>query len=144
MSTSNFVDLVFDCPPGPKAPQLIEVVDDAVRNVEVGKWIERPDRRWALRMDNTHLHDVLTRLYENEITCSLSSDWDGGWHATIGNQPGGGFVAETWVASIDEAVIWLQKQGHLHFPQSDYAKRDSLCGSDPDRDGRGSRMPNSR
>lgn len=74
-------------------------------------------------MSTTHVHDVLTHLYESGINCSLSSDWDGGWHATIGNQPGGGFVAEAWVGSLDEAVAWLHQQGRAHFPQSDYARR---------------------
>jgi hypothetical protein len=73
-------------------------------------------------MDSMHVHDVLTGLYQSGINCSLSSDWDGGWHATIGNQPGGGFVAETWVGSLDEAVARLHQQGRTHFPQSGYAK----------------------
>jgi hypothetical protein len=126
MSVNSYVELVFDCPPGPRPPQLIEVVDHAGKSVDAGKWIKRPDNRWALRMDSARVHDVLTLLYENDITCSLSSDRDGGWHATIGNQPGGGCVAEAWVASLDEAVTWLQQQAHLRFPQSDYARRDSL------------------
>jgi hypothetical protein len=44
------IDIVFDGPPGPNSGRFVEVEDDAGRSVDVGDWIEREDRYWALRI----------------------------------------------------------------------------------------------
>lgn len=46
----SYRDIVFDGPPGPEAPRLIDVVDEEGRSVEFGEWIERPDGTWVLRI----------------------------------------------------------------------------------------------
>lgn len=46
----RYVDLVFDCPPGPKRPGLIEVQTETGASIELGEWIARPDGTWTLRI----------------------------------------------------------------------------------------------
>ena len=47
---SRTIDIVFDGPPGPKAGRFVEVEDESGRSVDVGKWVERSDGYWALRI----------------------------------------------------------------------------------------------
>ena len=56
---SGFIDIVFDRPPGPEAPRLLEVEDDHGRSISYGEWVERDDGHWALRIPQTRLvpHD---------------------------------------------------------------------------------------
>jgi hypothetical protein len=47
---AGFVDIVFDTAPGPDAPRFVEVEDDQGRSVSYGRWVERDDGHWALRI----------------------------------------------------------------------------------------------
>ena len=47
---SRQIDVVFDGPPGPNPGRFVEVEDEAGRSIDVGKWVERPDGYWALRI----------------------------------------------------------------------------------------------
>lgn len=47
---TQYIDIVFDGPPGPQAPRLIEVEDDTGASISLGEWVERPDGHWALRL----------------------------------------------------------------------------------------------
>jgi len=51
------IDVVFDGPPGPEAGRFIECEDAEGRGVRVGRWIERDDGYWALRL-NIPSHEV--------------------------------------------------------------------------------------
>jgi hypothetical protein len=46
----QYIDIVFDGPPGPDPACLVEVEDADGRSIEIGEWIERPDGTWALRI----------------------------------------------------------------------------------------------
>jgi hypothetical protein len=46
----NFIDIVFDGPPGPEAGRFVEVEDCFGKSVKAGEWVERPDGNWALRL----------------------------------------------------------------------------------------------
>lgn len=46
----NYIDIVFDAPPGPEAGRFIEVEDPSGKSIDVGEWIHRPDGYWALRL----------------------------------------------------------------------------------------------
>ena len=45
------VDIVFDGPPSPKGCRFIEVEDAQGKSVRLGKWVDRGDGTWALRID---------------------------------------------------------------------------------------------
>jgi hypothetical protein len=45
------VDIVFDGPPGPDAGRFVEVENQQGQSIRVGKWVQRPDGYWALRLD---------------------------------------------------------------------------------------------
>ncbi len=53
----NYIDIVFDGPPGPEAGRFVEVENPMRASISVGEWIERDDGYWVLR-----LHSI----YENE------------------------------------------------------------------------------
>lgn len=46
----EFIDVVFDGPPGPIAGRFVEVEDPSGKSIGVGEWIHRPDGFWALRL----------------------------------------------------------------------------------------------
>lgn len=46
----QYIDVVFDGPPGPESGRFVEVEDQSGASVSVGEWIERDDGYWVLRM----------------------------------------------------------------------------------------------
>jgi hypothetical protein len=51
--TADFIDIVFDKPPGHDNPQFIEIEDSRGASMICGEWVARPDRAggpWALRI----------------------------------------------------------------------------------------------
>jgi hypothetical protein len=46
----RWIDIVFDGPPAPEAPRLVEIEDEKGRRIEAGTWIKRPNGTWALRL----------------------------------------------------------------------------------------------
>ncbi len=59
----EFIDIVFDGPPGPQSGHFVEVEDMQGKSIRVGEWIERNDGMWALRMDAPeHRHQFLPWL----------------------------------------------------------------------------------
>lgn len=47
---SEYIDVVFDGPPGPDGIRFIEVEDESGCSISAGEWIERSDGFWALRL----------------------------------------------------------------------------------------------
>jgi len=47
---SDYIDIVFDGPPGPEGPRFVEVEDEQGRSIKVGEWLQRPDGYWVLRI----------------------------------------------------------------------------------------------
>jgi len=66
------------------------------------------------------LQTIMAKLYASEINCSIASFWDGGWTVKLGDEMNG-FVAETNVATLDEAARFLDIQAHIHYPNSSFA-----------------------
>lgn len=48
---NSYVDIVFDGPPGPEGPRFVEVENSEGKSICLGKWVERPDGYWAIRID---------------------------------------------------------------------------------------------
>jgi hypothetical protein len=46
----DFVDVVFDGPPGHEAGRFVEVEDSRGHSINAGEWIDRGDGMWALRI----------------------------------------------------------------------------------------------
>lgn len=46
-----YFDFVCDGPPGPEAGRFVEVEDALGRSFCAGKWVQRPDGYWALRIE---------------------------------------------------------------------------------------------
>lgn len=51
MTEPDYVDIVFDGPPEHTTGRFVEVEDSTGRSIRYGRWVHRPDRMWALRID---------------------------------------------------------------------------------------------
>jgi hypothetical protein len=60
-SMTEYVDIVFDGPPGRDGPRLIEVENDKGQSISLGAWLQRPDGYWVLRFDRNALTKGLER-----------------------------------------------------------------------------------
>lgn len=47
---TEYLDIVFDGPPGPDGGRFVEVEDDTGKSVNWGEWVKRDDGYWALRL----------------------------------------------------------------------------------------------
>jgi hypothetical protein len=45
-----YVDVVFDGPPGPDPPTVVELENEQGRSMDFGRWVQRTDGRWAFRL----------------------------------------------------------------------------------------------
>ena len=59
--------------------------------------------------------------HDSEINFALSSFWDGGITAQLGDEMNG-FLAEGTFATVADAERWLCDQARVHFPDSEFAK----------------------
>lgn len=50
MTDDDFVDIVFDGPPGHETGRFVEVEDNKRRSIRYGEWIQRDDGFWVLRI----------------------------------------------------------------------------------------------
>ncbi len=48
--TDIHIDIVFDGPPGPDIPRLVEIDDARGRSIQIGTWTERAGGSWVLRI----------------------------------------------------------------------------------------------
>lgn len=56
--TLTYVDIVFDGPPSNLPPRFIEVEDGSGRSISFGRWIDRRDGKWALRVPLSPIGEV--------------------------------------------------------------------------------------
>ena len=47
----EYIDIVFDGPPGPEGDRFVEVEESRGRSINFGEWVQRPDGYWALRTE---------------------------------------------------------------------------------------------
>lgn len=55
----QYIDIVFDAPPGPEPGRFIEVEDTSGNSIRVGEWMERDDGAWVLRITRQEFARVL-------------------------------------------------------------------------------------
>lgn len=46
----DYIDIVFAGPPGPVGPCFVDVENSQGQSISFGKWVQRPDGFWALRI----------------------------------------------------------------------------------------------
>jgi hypothetical protein len=68
---------------------------------------------------------VQQALHDSNINSTISSMFDGGWVAAIGDYLSG-WKSSGHVGSYQEAETWLDKKARELFPKSGYSKRRSL------------------
>lgn len=68
----RFIDFVFDGPPGPYGPRLVEVENQFGQSISMGKWVQRGDGMWVLRMpfpDTDNMYRMqLVESFEKHLT----------------------------------------------------------------------------
>lgn len=57
MGSYKAINIVFDGPPGSKSGRFVEVETDNGESIGIGKWIERDDGFWVLRIQGRFLPD---------------------------------------------------------------------------------------
>lgn len=50
MILPEFIDIVFDGPPGPQGGRFVETEDAEGASISVGEWLDRGNGYWALRI----------------------------------------------------------------------------------------------
>ena len=67
-----------------------------------------------------NLGAVIEALYESEINCSVTTFWEAGIIAQLGDEMNG-FVAQQECQTTLEAAEFLDRAARHHFPESAYA-----------------------
>lgn len=49
-TANDYIDIVFDGPPGPTCGRFIEVENSAGASISAGEWVDRGEGLWALRI----------------------------------------------------------------------------------------------
>ena len=72
----NYVDIVFDGPPGPEAPRFIEVEGVNGESTQFGEWHQRNDGYWVLRVfhEPAKLNDLRDMVHSHAI---VHGWWEG-------------------------------------------------------------------
>ena len=52
----NYIDVVFDGPPGHESGRFVEVENSEGISIRIGEWIQRPDGYWVLRIQRDALN----------------------------------------------------------------------------------------
>ena len=74
LAMGDYVDIVFDGPPGLKSGRLVEVEDSDGFSIRIGEWSNRGDGYWVLRIPDSrciaemqsHLDSAEERIAELE------------------------------------------------------------------------------
>lgn len=74
---SNYIDIVFDGPPGPTPGRFVEVEDADGKSIRVGEWVQRDDFYWVLRLPDPDeiarlrqwVEDLQSGMYVNCVYC---------------------------------------------------------------------------
>lgn len=66
--------------------------------------------------------NVMQELYDSEINAAVSSFWDGGFDAKLGDDMNG-FKADACLENWDDVETWLAETAVEHYPQSQFAER---------------------
>ena len=48
--TTDYIDVVFDGPPGHESGRFVEVEDASGKSINYGEWVQRSDGFWVLRL----------------------------------------------------------------------------------------------
>lgn len=56
----EFIDIVFDGPPGPVSGRFVEVEDETGKSVRIGLWLQTEDTYWRLRI----IPEMLTKNWQ--------------------------------------------------------------------------------
>lgn len=67
---TEFVDIVFDGPPGHEAGRFVEVENDKGESISLGDWKKREDGYWALRIWKGHSHVAGTMAGKHIDECA--------------------------------------------------------------------------
>lgn len=64
---------------------------------------------------------IFQELYDSEINFEISTFWDGGFTAKLGDEQNG-FKAERICKSMMEAAEFLEREALIYFPHSIFAE----------------------
>lgn len=72
---TQYVDIVFDGPPGYKSGRFVEVENDSGQSIRFARWVKREDGYWAIRLkphadDLPHTHAAGTLAGKHIDECA--------------------------------------------------------------------------
>ncbi len=135
----RFIDFVFDGPPGPYGPRLVEVENQFGQSTSMGKWERRKDGMWVLRMplpdDDNKFRMQLVESFEKHLTADAKKVYNTPLKSTVietlNCQTCGGVE---FMPTEEEKAVYcgypfgLNVQGR-HRPGWDDQARESLRGT---------------
>ena len=66
--------------------------------------------------------DILQALYNSEINFSLTTQWDAGFTAKLGDEYNGFGLTEKTFKTLQEAVDYLEELAVKQYPDSNFAR----------------------
>jgi len=66
---------------------------------------------------------ILSDLYASEINYRISTFWDEGYTALLGDALNGWKAENNGLRSWDEITSWLRAAACQHFPESEFARK---------------------
>ncbi|MCK4252713.1 hypothetical protein KAX97_14795, partial [candidate division WOR-3 bacterium] len=67
--------------------------------------------------------EYIRMLYESEINFVISTFWDAGYDAKLGDEMNGFVVESSGFSTFEEAIEWLVQEAVKHYPKSVFAKQ---------------------
>lgn len=101
----DFVDVVFDGPPDAKSGRFVEVEDSKKRSVKIGRWIQRNNGQWALRIPLSAETAAPTPIIPNPTAEPLKS-WE------VNNNAWEAFAAEEHMTNGIQAAYEAGLRAH--------------------------------
>lgn len=105
MHYSKYVDIVFDGPPGPQSRRFIEAENDQGCSVSVGRWVQRPNGYWALRIHPPAESAMLVGLIRAAALLESAEHgriWDDEAREALDKARALGLVPESWAMHTAE------------------------------------------
>lgn len=117
---SEYIDIVFNGPPGPVCGRFVEVEDDTGASIGVGEWIETPPF-WRLRIQNdkritTELQqelEVRHNALRTEVGLRLDLQRDNNWIREQCRSRGWGIASEYPIKDIDYDALADSLDKHI-------------------------------
>lgn len=112
----EYVDIIFDGPPGPNSGRFVEVETPDSRSIRFGEWVQRSYGYWALRINLRRPMESATAEKRRETTQSVDTvnPLDQAWdkiNALGGSDMQNNSYDQGWVDAVARALEVIEEFG---------------------------------